>query len=198
MKFFKNSFIAKFLKREPHGTQRSPLIESIDSLPVPTYFNGSSALRQSSCTESHPMSRIAAMNIGGGKVRVMPEEIIWQFVRSSGPGGQHVNRSSTKAILRFDVRRAQGITEAVRERLLELEKSKITRAGHLLIASQKYREQPTNVAACVEKFRKILERAVEVPKVRKKKRVSKACIAKRLDGKKKRSKIKKLRMAPSD
>ena len=144
------------------------------------------------------MSRIAAMNIGGGKVRVMPEEIIWQFVRSSCPGGQHVNRSSTKAILRFDVRRAQGITEAVRERLLELEKSKITRAGHLIIASQKYREQPANVAACVEKFRKILERAVEVPKVRKKKRVSKACIAKRLDGKKKRSKIKKLRMAPSD
>ena len=144
------------------------------------------------------MSRIAAMNIGGGKVRVMPEEIIWQFVRSSGPGGQHVNRSSTKAILRFDVRRAQGITEAVRERLLELEKSKITRAGHLLIASQKYREQPANVAACVEKFRKILERAVEVPKVRKKKRVSKACIAKRLDWKKQRSKIKKLRMAPSD
>ena len=198
MKFLKNSFIAKFLKREPHGTQRSPLIESIESLPVPIDFNGSSALRQSSCTEGHPMSRIAAMNIGGGKVRVMPEEIIWQFVRSSGPGGQHVNRSSTKAILRFDVRRAQGITEAVRERLLELEKSKITRAGHLLIASQKYREQPANVAACVEKFRKILERAVEVPKVRKKKRVSKACIAKRLDGKKKRSKIKKLRMAPSD
>ncbi|MFM8986704.1 MAG: aminoacyl-tRNA hydrolase, partial [Planctomycetia bacterium] len=92
---------------------------------------------------------------------IVPGEALdWQFVRSSGPGGQHVNRTSSKAVLRFDPRACPGLPDDVRHRLLERERPRLTQDGAILITRQRHREQPRNVADCLAKLSAILERAL--------------------------------------
>ena len=92
-----------------------------------------------------------------GRVVIPAAALEWQFVRSSGPGGQHVNRTSTKAVLRFDARHSPHLPEDVRSRLLEREQAQLTRDGALVIASQRHRDQSRNVADCLEKLAALLE-----------------------------------------
>ena len=94
------------------------------------------------------------------------EELAWRFARSGGPGGQHVNRTSSKATLRFDVIGSRSLPEEVRQRLLALAASSLTRQGHLVISSQRHRDQHRNVSDCVEKLVALLERAATKPKRR--------------------------------
>jgi ribosome-associated protein len=146
------------------------------------------------------MSRQRQLVIGTGPRRIVipPEALEWQFARSAGPGGQHVNRTSSKAVLRFDVVGCPQLPEAVRQRLLTRERSRITVDGGLVIASQRHREQPRNVADCLAKLSAIIERAATPPKPRKATRVPRAARAARLEAKKRRGTTKQLRRSPED
>jgi ribosome-associated protein len=146
------------------------------------------------------MSRQRPLVIGTGPGRIVipPEALEWQFARSAGPGGQHVNRTSSKAVLRFDAAGCPQLPEAIRQRLLARERARLTTEGGLVIASQRHREQPRNVADCLAKLSAIIERAVTPPKPRKATRVPRASRAARLDAKKRRGATKRLRRSPED
>lgn len=120
----------------------------------------------------------------------------WQFVRSSGPGGQHVNRTSSKAVLRFDAARSPHLPEDVRHRLLARERPRLTDDGWLIIVSQAHREQPRNVADCLAKLSRMVERALVPPKTRRRTKTPRGAVARRLEAKQRRSRTKHLRSRP--
>jgi ribosome-associated protein len=122
----------------------------------------------------------------------------WQFARSSGPGGQHVNRTSSKAMLRFDAVHSPHLPDDVRRRFLYRERSRLTGDGMLVISSQKHRDQSRNVADCLEKLTELLARALIVPKTRRGSTTPRAAKAKRLDTKRRRSETKRLRGKTED
>lgn len=135
----------------------------------------------------------------GSRVVVVPADALeWQFVRSSGPGGQHVNRTSSKAVVRFDVGRCGGLPEDVRQRFLARERSRLTQDGVLVITSQRHREQPRNAADCLAKLSAILERALVRPTPRRRTKTPRSAVRDRLDEKKRRSKTKRLRGRPDE
>ncbi len=137
--------------------------------------------------------------VAGGRQIVIPTEgLDWQFARSAGPGGQHVNRTSSKAVLRFQARSCPFLPEDVRQRLLVRERSRLTLEGDLVITSQRHREQPRNIADCLAKLSAILERAMLPPKVRRPTRIPRAAKAARLEAKKRRGTTKSLRRTPVD
>ena len=146
------------------------------------------------------MTRRRPLVIGTGPERIVipPEAMEWQFARSAGPGGQHVNRTSSKAVLRFDAVGCPTLPADVRQRLLTREASRLTAEGSLVISSQRHREQPRNVADCIEKLTVILERAAKPPKTRRATRIPRAARAARLESKKHRGATKRLRQRPED
>jgi len=128
-----------------------------------------------------------------GSLEIPAAALEWQFVRSSGPGGQHVNRTSSKAILRFDAVHSPHLSDDVRRRLLDRVRARLTRDGTILISSQRHRDQSRNVADCLEKLTELLKRALIVPKKRRRTKMPRSVIAKRLDTKRRRSATKRLR-----
>ena len=145
-----------------------------------------------------PPQRPLVIGTGARRIVIPPDGLDWQFARSSGPGGQHVNRTSSKAVLRFDVAGSPHLPEEVRVRLWTREKSRLTGEGLLVISSQRHREQPRNVADCLAKLSAIVERALVPPKVRRPTRVPRAARAARLDAKKRRGATKRLRSRPAE
>ena len=137
--------------------------------------------------------------IRGGRGIVIPAEALgWQFVRSSGPGGQHVNRTASKAVLRVAVRNAPWLPEDVRQRLLAVVRSRLTLDGAILITSQRHRDRPRNVADCREKLAVLVERALVPPRPRRRTKVPRSAVAGRLEAKKRRGRTKELRRRPAD
>ena len=123
-------------------------------------------------------------------------EIRFQFVRSSGAGGQNVNKVASKAVLRWNVRESQALPEAVRARLLARNPRRITASGELVLSSQRFRDQPRNVADCLEKLHALLLEAAVVPKARRETRPTRASKTRRLEGKRHVSRTKALRRGP--
>ncbi|KFP34249.1 hypothetical protein N325_11549, partial [Colius striatus] len=91
--------------------------------------------------------------------------LIISYSRSSGPGGQHVNKVNTKAEVRFHLASADWIPEAVREKMASMQRNKINRAGELIVSSEESRYQMRNLAICLEKIRTMVTEATEKPKV---------------------------------
>ena len=116
-----------------------------------------------------------------------------QFSRSSGPGGQNVNKLSTKAELWLPLVAIEGMTQAAIDRLRAMAGRRITTAGEIHLVSETERAQEGNKAAILQRLREMIVAAKVEPKVRKKRKVSRAAKAKRLDAKKRRSDMKKLR-----
>ncbi|XP_068511271.1 large ribosomal subunit protein mL62 [Anas acuta] len=87
------------------------------------------------------------------------------YSRSSGPGGQNVNKVNTKAEVRFHLASADWIPEAVRQKMASMHKNKINRAGELIVNSEESRYQMRNLAICLEKIRVMVTEATEKPKV---------------------------------
>jgi ribosome-associated protein len=141
-------------------------------------------------------ARQVRVEAGGRKVVIPAEALDWHFARSAGPGGQHVNRTSSKAVLRFQASRCPFLPEDVRHRLLTRERSRLTIDGDLVITSQRHREQPRNVADCLAKLSALIERALLPPKTRRPTRVPRAAKAARLESKKRRGATKRLRQKP--
>jgi ribosome-associated protein len=126
---------------------------------------------------------------------VIPDsELEESFIRSSGPGGQNVNKVSSAVQLRFDVRLSPSLTETAREALLR--GGRLTREGVLIITAQRFREQDKNRADARARLAEILRRAATPKPVRRPTKVPKVSKRKRLEGKKHRAEIKRGRAKP--
>jgi ribosome-associated protein len=120
-------------------------------------------------------------------------EFEFTFSRSSGPGGQNVNKVNTKALLRWPVARSSALTEPVRLRLLARFRRRITVEGDLLIASQRFRDAGRNAADCLEKLRQILVEAAVPSRPRKPTRPTRSSVRRRVENKRRLSQKKQLR-----
>jgi ribosome-associated protein len=127
------------------------------------------------------------MLIVNDRLQIPLREFEFDFVRSRGPGGQRVNKVSTKAVLRWNVGASKSLPEAVRRRLMAANRRRISHEGHLVITSQRFRDQGRNVADCLAKLRDIVVRAAAVPKKRKPTRPTRASRERRLKHKREQS-----------
>ncbi len=134
---------------------------------------------------------VAEMDLQITETLTIPlHEIHWQFSRSSGPGGQHVNRTETQVELLFDVLHSPSLEESQRTRLLERLKTIIDSRGVLHLTSQATRSQHRNRADVLERFQTVLQQALHVPKARRRTRPSRAAAAERLAEKRRSSTTK--------
>ena len=114
-------------------------------------------------------------------------------MRSSGPGGQNVNKVNSKAVLRWAVGRSPSLPEAVRERFLRKYAHRLTTACELLVTSQRYRDAPRNSQDCLEKLRAMLLGVAHPPKHRRATRPTRGSVERRLQGKRRQSAAKQSR-----
>jgi ribosome-associated protein len=120
-------------------------------------------------------------------------ELRFGFSRSSGPGGQNVNKVNTKTELRIRVEAMHGLSDRAKARLREAARNRITLEGDLLIVSETERTQEGNRRNCMEKLRNLIVNSQKEPKIRRKSKPSKGSKVRRLDAKKKHGAKKKLR-----
>jgi len=132
--------------------------------------------------------------IVNSRILIAGRELEERFIRSSGPGGQNVNKVASAVQLRFDVRASPSLPEAVRVALLQ--DPAITGEGVLVITAQRFREQERNRADARDRLAQIIRRAATPPKPRRAPRVPKSSKRKRLDNKKHRAEIKRGRGRP--
>ncbi len=116
--------------------------------------------------------------------------------RSSGPGGQNVNKVETRVTVRFDVARSVVLTEGERQRVLDRLASRITKDGVLQVSAQKHRSQSANREEALERLRTLLARALAPRRRRKHTRVPAAARRRRLESKRRRGQVKELRKPP--
>jgi ribosome-associated protein len=124
-------------------------------------------------------------------VSIPTSELHFRFARSSGPGGQHVNRSATQVELLFDVAHSPSLSEAQRQRVLNRLRSRIDQEGILHLVSQETRSQLRNREEVVERFQMLMREALRVPKRRLPTRPTQASRERRLKEKRRRSEIKR-------
>jgi ribosome-associated protein len=125
-------------------------------------------------------------------------ELQLRFVRSSGPGGQNVNKVSTAVQLRFDVGNSPSLPGDVRTRLIRIAGRRITQEGILIIEARQFRTQERNRDDAVQRLVELVRQATQKPKPRKKTKPSRASKEKRIEGKKQRGKVKQMRRASAD
>ena len=132
--------------------------------------------------------------IVNSRIAIPEQELQERFIRSSGPGGQNVNKVASAVQLRFDVRASSSLPEPVRAALLQ--GSGITGDGVLVITAQRFREQERNRADARARLAEIIRRAATPPKPRRATKVPKSSKRKRLENKKHRAEIKRGRGRP--
>jgi ribosome-associated protein len=118
-------------------------------------------------------------------------EFNFSFARSSGPGGQNVNKVNSKAVLKWNLNESQSITDDQRTRLVS--KLKLNEEGEVVVMSDRFRDQGRNKEDCIEKFYAILTQALHEPKKRKKTKKSYSSKLKAKESKMRHSKIKQMR-----
>jgi ribosome-associated protein len=133
------------------------------------------------------------------EVKIPLAELHFQFVRSGGPGGQHVNRSATQVELTYDLAGSPSLDDAQKARVRAVLKSYMDKDGVLHLASQISRSQLQNRQDVTARFVELMRRALRVPKKRRPTRPTPASKEKRLEAKRRRSQVKRVRRsAPID
>ena len=130
-----------------------------------------------------------------GRISIDEREIVENFVRASGPGGQNVNKLSTAVQLRFDVRASPSLPPDVAARLERLAGSRLTRDGVLVITAQRHRTQLRNRQDALDRLIELIRRAATPPVPRRPTKPTRASRERRIEGKKRRAKVKGLRQA---
>jgi ribosome-associated protein len=118
------------------------------------------------------------------------KEMNFQATRSSGPGGQHVNKVSTRVELRFNIPASELLSEQQKEVLLRKLSGKLTKEGELIVSSEETRSQKRNKEDCISKFYELLGQALKPPKKRLRTRPTAASRKKSLEGKKQQAEKK--------
>jgi ribosome-associated protein len=121
------------------------------------------------------------------------EELEERFVRSSGPGGQNVNKVASAVELRFDVRASTTLPEAVRDRLLARRDRRMTAEGVLVIHAQRFRTQERNREDARERLHALIEACREAPKPRVATKPTRGAVERRLGSKRERAQVKRER-----
>ena len=125
-------------------------------------------------------------------------EIHEEFIRASGPGGQNINKVSTAVQLRFDVERSPSLPEDVRRRLMALARSRITGEGVLILTARQFRTQAQNRQAAQTLLIDLIRQAAQPPKPHLKTRPTLGSKRRRIESKRHRSEVKRLRrLTPS-
>jgi len=125
-------------------------------------------------------------------------EIVERFVRSPGPGGQHVNKVATAVQLRFDLKNSRSIPDDVRTRLSRLAGKRVTSEGVLVLEARRFRSREKNRRDARERLLALIRKAAEPVRPRRKTKPSRESRKRRLSNKRRRSETKKTRKTVSD
>jgi ribosome-associated protein len=120
-------------------------------------------------------------------------ELFFEFIRSSGPGGQNVNKVSTAVRLRVDVRHSTSLPEQIKKRLLVLAGKKVDTSGVLSIRAQRFRTQEANRRDALKRLERLVQKAGEIPRLRKPTKPPQSSRIGRLEQKRLRGDIKRNR-----
>jgi ribosome-associated protein len=129
-------------------------------------------------------------------IQIDESELVETFIRSPGPGGQHVNKAATAVQLRFDIEANPALPEPVRERLRSLAGRRITKEGVLVIEANRYRSLDRNRQDARARLIELVRCAARPPRPRQRTRPSKSAVERRLHEKRVHSERKKRRGAP--
>jgi ribosome-associated protein len=136
---------------------------------------------------------VAMIEIRKGRF-ISEDDVIFKFSRSSGPGGQNVNKVNTRVTVFLDVAGRESFSESEKKRILKRLATRADKNGVVRVVSQKYRTQRANREAALKRLAELLKGALEVRPIRKKTKVPEAVKRRRLEQKKQRSMLKKQRM----
>ncbi len=131
------------------------------------------------------------------EVSLQDDELEEKFIRSSGPGGQNVNKVSTKAVLRWSVSDSPTLPGAVRARFVDKFGSRLTKEGDLILQSQRFRDQSSNAEDCLQRLRDMLLQVAKAPTKRRPSRRTRGSVERRLQNKKANSARKQSRRRPT-
>lgn len=128
-----------------------------------------------------------------GNIWIYEGEVREEFIRASGPGGQHVNKASTAVQLRFNVDGSKGLPSDVKARLRALAGQRLTSEGDIIITSRDSRSREQNRLDALDKLVELIEKAAQRPRARRKTKPTRGSKEKRLKEKAKRGAVKKMR-----
>jgi ribosome-associated protein len=130
---------------------------------------------------------------------VIPEdELLFSFARAGGPGGQNVNKVSSKAILHWNLAANTTVPVDIKDRLRRHHAKRITTDGFLVIQGQRFRDQAKNIEDCREKLQQIIAESLHAPRPRKATRPTRGSKRRRLEAKRHQSERKAARRVPTD
>ena len=130
------------------------------------------------------------------RLTIDENELDWEFARSSGPGGQNVNKVETKATLKFDIAASRSLDPGQKALISERLATRITRDGVLRITSQRHRTREANRHAAIARFIELVDDALSVRATRKPTKISRAAKRRRIEENRRRSQKKAMRRAP--
>lgn len=131
------------------------------------------------------------------RISIADSEFDFSFSRSSGPGGQNVNKVNSRASLQWNVMNSHALPESVKHRFLTTYAARLTKEGVVIISSQRYRDQGRNVTDCLEKLRQLILAVADEPVPRRPTKPSRGAKQRRLSEKKATSERKQGRRRPA-
>lgn len=149
------------------------------------------------CISLHTIELTPVMIEVDERIRIPLDELNFQYVRSSGPGGQNVNKVATKAILRWAVTTSPSLPEAVRARFMARHANRINADGELVLSCDTARTQAQNTTACIDRLRELIMEVAAPPKPRKPTKPSAGAKRRRLANKRRQATKKQHRRSVS-
>jgi ribosome-associated protein len=132
------------------------------------------------------------------RLAIHEDELTFDAIRASGPGGQNVNKVSSAIQLRFDARQSPNLPDDVAARVIRLAGARATKDGVIVITAQRFRDQARNKEDAIARLVDLIQKAAHTDKPRRATKPTRASVAKRLDTKSKHAKLKATRRARPD